>query len=79
MVFNTQADQLCEIQNEVKKNGTKDYDREKPIKNEFMRIIFLFVNLLSSFTGAVLGECETRKFIDFHLEYSTLTRYLKSR
>lgn len=47
MFLNTQADQLCEMQSELKKKGTINYDREKPIKNEFMRIIFLFVNLLS--------------------------------
>jgi len=47
MFPNPQADQFYEIESEVKKKITKDYDKEKPIKNEFMRIIFLFINLLN--------------------------------
>jgi len=47
MFFNTRAAQPYEIESEVKKKITKGYDKEKPIKNEFIRIIFLFVNLLS--------------------------------
>lgn len=42
MFLNTQADQLYEMQSEVKRKITKDYEKEKPIKNEFRRIIFYF-------------------------------------
>ena len=55
MFLNTQADQLSEVQSEVKKKITKDYDGEKPIKNEFMRIIFLFVNLFELIHGSGFG------------------------
>jgi hypothetical protein len=33
---NTEANQLYEMQNEVKRKITNDYEKEKPIKNEFM-------------------------------------------
>ena len=39
--LNTQLDQFHEIQSEVKKKITKDYDSEESITKEFMRIIFL--------------------------------------
>jgi len=47
MFLNPQADQFYEIESEIKKKITKDYDKEKPIKNEFMRIILSLVNLLN--------------------------------
>jgi hypothetical protein len=36
VVFNTKADQPYQMQSEVKRKITKDYEKEKPIKNEFM-------------------------------------------
>jgi hypothetical protein len=35
---NTEAKQLYEMQNEVKGKITNDYEKEKPIKNEFMEL-----------------------------------------
>jgi len=44
MFPNTQADQFYEIESKIKKKITKDYDKEKPFKIEFIRIIFLLLD-----------------------------------
>jgi len=36
VVPNTKADQPYEMHSEVKRKITKDYEKENPIKNEFM-------------------------------------------
>jgi hypothetical protein len=79
MFLNTQPDKLSKVLIEVKKKIIQDHDKDKPIKSELMKKIFLFANLLIHFTRAILEKPETGKFIYYCLEYSPLVRDYKPR